>query len=73
MDGCTDGRMYGRMDGHEEIYPCVLQDIGPFRPLPKKVNYRSDDITVRGVVEIASTPTCSSNGQYHKGIKGGGQ
>ena len=30
--GHTDVRMYGRM----EIHPCVLQDIGPSRPLPKK-------------------------------------
>ena len=28
----TDGRMYGRL----EIHPCVLQDIGPLGPLPKK-------------------------------------
>ena len=28
-DGCTDGRL--------EIHPCVLQDIDPFGPLPKKV------------------------------------
>ena len=28
----TDGRTYG----HLEIYPCVLQDIGPLEPLPKK-------------------------------------
>ena len=25
-----------RMDGHLEIPPCVLQDIGPLGPLPKK-------------------------------------
>ena len=24
------------MDGRNEITPCVLQDIGPLRPLPKK-------------------------------------
>ena len=30
--GGTDGRTDGRM----EIPPCVLQDIGPLRPLPKK-------------------------------------
>ena len=32
MDGRTDGRMDGRL----EIPPCVLQDIGPLGPLPKK-------------------------------------
>ena len=30
--GGTDGRTDGRM----EIPPCVLQDIGPLGPLPKK-------------------------------------
>ena len=25
------------MDGRMEIHPCVLQDIGPLGPLPKKV------------------------------------
>ena len=33
--GRTDGRTDGRMDGRLEIHPCVLQDIGPFGPLPK--------------------------------------
>ena len=31
-----DGRTDGRKDGHLEIHPCVLQDIGPLGPLPKK-------------------------------------
>ena len=26
----------GRTDGRMEIHPCVLQDIGPLGPLPKK-------------------------------------
>ena len=26
----------GRTDGRKEIHPCVLQDIGPLGPLPKK-------------------------------------
>ena len=30
------GGTYGWMDGHLEIHPCVLQDIGPLGPLPKK-------------------------------------
>ena len=30
--GGTDGRK----DGHMGIHPCVLQDIGPLGPLPKK-------------------------------------
>ena len=32
MEGWTDGRTDRRM----EIHPCVLQDIGPLGPLPKK-------------------------------------
>ena len=31
-----DGRKDGRTDGRLEIPPCVLQDIGPLGPLPKK-------------------------------------
>ena len=31
-----DGRKDGRKDGRLEIPPCVLQDIGPLGPLPKK-------------------------------------
>ena len=27
-----------RTDGRKEIHPCVLQDIGPLGPLPKKKN-----------------------------------
>ena len=34
--GGTDGRKDGRTDGRMEIPPCVLQDIGPLGPLPKK-------------------------------------
>ena len=34
--GCMDGRIDGRMDGRMEIHPCVLQDIAPLGPLPKK-------------------------------------
>ena len=37
-DRRMDGRTYGRMDGRKEIHPCVLQDIGPLGPLPKKCN-----------------------------------
>ena len=35
-DGRKDGRTEGRKDGRLEIPPCVLQDIGPLGPLPKK-------------------------------------
>ena len=31
-----DVRTEGRTDGRLEIHPCVLQDIGPLGPLPKK-------------------------------------
>ena len=34
--GRTDGRTDVRTDGRKEIHPCVLQDIGPLGPLPKK-------------------------------------
>ena len=37
--GLTDGRM----DGHPEIHPCVLQDIGPLGPLPKKKKNTGND------------------------------
>ena len=32
----TDGRMDVCREGRKEIHPCVLQDIGPLGPLPKK-------------------------------------
>ena len=32
----TDVRMEGRTEGCTEFAPCVLQDIGPLGPLPKK-------------------------------------
>ena len=34
--GQMDGREDGRTDGRLEIPPCILQDIGPSGPLPKK-------------------------------------
>ena len=34
-----NGKTDGRKDGCLEIPPCVLQDSGPFRPLPKKAKY----------------------------------
>ena len=34
--GGGGGRTYGRTDGRLEIHLCVLQDIGPLGPLPKK-------------------------------------
>ena len=42
--GRTDVRTDGRTDGRMEIHPCVLQDIGPLGPLPKK-NKSSKDRT----------------------------
>ena len=36
MDRWMDGRMHGWMDEHLEIHPCILQDIGPLGPLPKR-------------------------------------
>ena len=35
MEGGTDRWTVGQKDGCLDI-PCVLQDIGPYRPLPKK-------------------------------------
>ena len=43
--GRTDVRTYGRTDGRLEIHPCVLQDIGPLGPLPKKGMNRLTDLT----------------------------
>ena len=43
--GWTDGRKDGRKDGRLEIHPCVLQDIGPLGPLPKKSDGRTDGQT----------------------------
>ena len=40
---------------------------------PSSTYYRTNDITVRGAVKIASNPTCSSNGYYHTDNKGGAQ
>ena len=37
--GGGDGRMDGQTDGHLEIPPCVLQDIGPMGPLPKNEQF----------------------------------
>ena len=36
-EGQTYGGMYRWTDRHLEIHPCVLQDIGPLGPLPKKL------------------------------------
>ena len=36
LRGGTYGRTDVRTDGRKEIHPCVLQDIGPLGPLPKK-------------------------------------
>ena len=45
MDRRTDGRTNGQtdrqMDEHKEIHPCVLQDVGPLGPLPKKCSNRT--------------------------------
>ena len=35
MLNCFKGLKYALL-GHIEIHPCVLQDIGPLGPLPKK-------------------------------------
>ena len=40
MNGRMDGRTDGRKDRRKEIHPCVLQDIGPLGPLPKKPEWR---------------------------------
>ena len=57
-DGQPYGRTYGCMDGHLKIHPCVLQDISPLGPLPKKgtnrptnqpTNQQTDRPKYRGV------------------------
>ena len=45
--GGTYVRTDGRTDGHKEINPCVLQDIGPLGPLPKKLKKRIKCRTAR--------------------------
>ena len=40
-DGRTNGQMDRQMDEHKEIHPCVLQDVGPLGPLPKKCSNRT--------------------------------
>ena len=42
-DGRKDGRTEGRKDGRLEIPPCVLQDIGPLGPLPKKEEEKREE------------------------------
>ena len=39
--GRKDGQKDGRTEGRFEIPPCVVQDIGPLGPLPKKDNQAS--------------------------------
>ena len=39
----------------------------------KLMDYRTNDITVRGAAKIANTPTCSPNGYYHTENKDGAQ
>ena len=46
-----DVRMDGRMDGHKEIHPCVLQDIGPLRPLPKKEKKKEEEEKISHLCE----------------------
>ena len=41
--GGTYVRKDGRTDGRLEIPPCVLQDIGPLGPLPKKDRKKRKD------------------------------
>ena len=41
-DGQMDGRTDGRTDGCFEITPCVLQDIDPLGPLPKKERKKNE-------------------------------
>ena len=40
-DGQMDGQTDRQMDEHKEIHPCVLQDVGPLGPLPKKCSNRT--------------------------------
>ena len=37
------GHTDGQTDGRKEIHPCLLQDIGPLGPLPKKGTDRPMD------------------------------
>ena len=44
LSGLGGGGMYGRTYGRKEIHPCVLQDIGPLGPLPKKAGYTATPV-----------------------------
>ena len=65
MYGCTDVRTYGRL----EIHPCVLQDIGPLGPLPKKGNFDNQNPKLRlsysfckhSRVELPNFESCFTN------------
>ena len=51
MRGRTEGWRDGRKDGRFEIPPCVLQDIGPLGPLPKKRKERRNKGRKEGIKE----------------------
>ena len=46
-----DGPKDGRTDGRLEIPPCVLQDIGPLGPLPKK----EEELVIQGSHMVSGT------------------
>ena len=39
-------------DGHMEIHPCVLQEIGPLGPLPKNERFGCSCVCGEGWVEV---------------------
>ena len=52
-NGGGDGRTDGRTDGRLEITPCVLQDIGPLGPLPKKKKKEKENFPLCVIVAKA--------------------
>ena len=73
-----DGRTDRRTDGRMEIHPCVLQDIGPLGPLPKKsVKSKLEEVNSHKSVRWSAVPLpCPSRlclklkGKQGSGLKG---
>ena len=55
LDSQWEGKTDGRTDGRLEITPCVLQDIGPLGPLPKKLK-NDEKVNSRKSVRWSAIP-----------------
>ena len=72
MDVRTDGQMdvhtYGRKDGLN--IPCILQDIVPLGPLPKRDISNGDRMKTVGVNKMTERNWDISNGDRIKTVRG---